>query len=266
MDARQLNEEGRDLWNRKAQFWDKLHGDDGNFFHRRLIEPSLMQLLELQSGEAVLDIGCGNGALARSLAKQGAKVTAIDFSEEMIKLAKARNADASTDIRYLVVDATDDLALAALGPAQYDAIICTMTLMDIPKIQPLFSAAWQLLRADGRFVFSSAHPTFNSNNPIFVQEKEDRDGVVSEHFAVKIRHYLELPPVKGAGAPNEPTPHYYYHRSLSQLLGAAFAAGFVMDGILEPAFAPEDAAISERLSWYKLWQIPPVLSARLRPR
>ena len=116
----------------------------------------------------------------------------------------------------------------------------------------------------GRFVFATMHPAFNSNNPIFIHEKEDSGGVVSDHFGLKIREYLDVPPVKGSGAPNEPAPHYYYHRSLSQLLGCAFAAGFVMDALLEPGFEPQDAEISEQLSWFKMWQIPPVLSGRLR--
>lgn len=264
MDIKRQNEEGRELWNRKAQFWDALHGDRGNSFHRRLIEPSVLQLLELQTGETVLDIGCGNGALARRLAEQGARVTAFDFSAELIRLAKARDSGGAAAIAYHVMDATDEAAMLALGAGRFDALTCAMTLMDIPIIDPLFRAAARLLRADGRFVFSTQHPAFNSNNPIFVQEKEDRAGVVSDHYAVKLRAYLDLPPVKGAGAPGEPSPHYYYHRPLSELLDAAFAAGFALDGLLEPAFTEEDAPRSTGLNWEKLPQIPPVLSGRLR--
>ncbi len=264
MDIKQFNDEGRELWNRKAQFWDELHGERGNFFHRRLIEPTVLQLLELRPDETVLDIGCGNGALARRLAEQGARVVAFDFSAELIRLAKARTDADSLKVEYHVIDATDEVAMLGLGSGCFDAITCTMTLMDIPTIDPLFRTAARLLRAGGRFVFSTQHPAFNSNNPIFVQEKEDRAGVVHDHYGVKIRAYLDLPPVKGAGAPGEPSPHYYYHRSLSELLGAAFAAGFGLDGLLEPAFTENDADESESLSWVKLTQIPPVLSGRLR--
>ena len=264
MDIERLNQEGRAMWNRKAQFWDELHGDFGNSFHRRLIEPTVLQLLNLRPNETLLDIGCGNGALARRLARQGARVTAFDFSDELIRLAKARRPANSPAVEYHTVDATDEAAMLELGLGRFDAITCTMTLMDIPTIDPLFRAAARLLRTGGRFVFSTQHPAFNSNNPIFVQEKEDRDGVVSDHYAVKIRAYLDLPPVKGSGAPGEPSPHYYYHRTLSELLGAAFAARFILDGLLEPAFTEDDAAASHGLSWLKLTQIPPVLSGRLR--
>jgi 2-polyprenyl-3-methyl-5-hydroxy-6-metoxy-1,4-benzoquinol methylase len=263
LDSKRLNDEGRELWNQKAHFWDQLHGDCGNLFHQRLVEPGVLQLLDLRAGEAVLDVGCGNGALARSMAHRGARVTAFDFSEELIRLAKARGAGASA-IDFHVIDGTDEAAMLALGARCFDAVTCTMALMDMPTIEPLFRAAARVLKPGGRFVFSTQHPAFNSNNPIFVHEKEDRDGVVGDHYAVKLRAYLAMPPVKGAGAPGEPSPHYYYHRPLSELLGVAFAAGFVLDGLLEPAFTGDDALASEGLSWTKLAQIPPVLSGRLR--
>jgi len=264
LDLKRLNEEGRELWNQKAAFWDELHGDYGNKFHRWLVEPSALQLLELAPGEAVLDAGCGNGALARRLADLGARVTAFDFSDELIRLAEGRNPTGDAGVQYLVMDATDENALLQLGAGRFDAITCTMTLMDLPTVAPLFRAAARLLRDGGRFVFATQHPAFNSNNPIFVHEKEDRDGVVSDAYAVKLRAYLHLPPVKGAGAPGEPAPHYYFHRPLGELLGAAFAAGFALDALLEPAFSEADAEAADGLSWLNLNQIPPVLTGRLR--
>lgn len=262
LDASQLNEEGRKLWNRKARFWDELHGDEGNLFHRRLVEPSVLQLLALRNGERVLDAGCGNGALARRLAEKGAKVSAVDFSQEMIRLAERR--ELASDIDYRIVDMTDKDALLSLGTAHFDAIVCAMTLMDIPTVAPLFDAASVMLRSGGRFVFATMHPAFNSNNPVFFQEKADREGVVSTDTGVKIHAYLELPPVMGSGAPGEPSPHYYYHRPLCALFQEAFDAGFVLDGLLEPAFSPADAKQGTELSWTKMWQIPPILAGRLR--
>lgn len=39
---RVLNEEGRELWDRKAAFWDALHGEEGNKFHRQLVSPAVV--------------------------------------------------------------------------------------------------------------------------------------------------------------------------------------------------------------------------------
>ena len=265
MNEKQLNDEGRELWNQKAQFWDNMHGDDGNSFHQTLISPSVERLLNLQAGEQVLDIGCGNGVLARRLAELGGQVVANDFSSELIELAKQRGQSPDTiPITYSIIDATDENALLSLGEGRFDAITCTMAIMDMPTLVPMFRAIRRLLTSNGRFVFSTMHPAFNSNNPIFVQEKGDSSGVFYTQYAVKIGAYIDIPPTKGVGAPNEPNPHYYYHRPLQELLGLAFAEGFVLDGLEEPTFQPESANTTERLTWEKLWQLPPVLTGRLR--
>ena len=136
-DEQQLNKEGRTLWNNKAEFWDNMHGDEGNDFHQQLISPAVERLLDLQPGERVMDIGCGNGTLARRLAQLGGVVTASDFSEELIGLAKKRGQSAGDPIDYHVVDATDEEALVAFGESQFDAAVCTMAIMDMPIIAPM---------------------------------------------------------------------------------------------------------------------------------
>lgn len=264
MDLKQLNDEGREIWNHKAEFWDSLHGDDGNRFHRILISPAVERLLMLQTGERVLDIACGNGAMARRLAVLGGVVTAVDFSEALIEKARLRSQPSGTPITYGVADATDEASLVAYGEGTFDAVVCTMALMDMPVITPLYQSARRLLRPGGRLVIATAHPTFNSNNPIFYAEMEDKDGDVITTRGLKINAYLDVPPVKGSGAPNEPAPHYYYHRPLHELLGEAFAAGLVLDGVDEPAMRPEDYDPAQMLSWRGLPQIPPVFAYRLR--
>lgn len=259
-----LNEEGRKQWNRKATFWDSLHGDQGNDFHRQLVGPAVERLLDLKTGERVLDIACGSGVLARRLASLGGRLTAVDFSERLIEQARKRGQPSGEPIGYRVVDATDEAALVALGEGEFEAVVSTMALMDIADITPLFRAVRRLLKPAGCFVFATAHPAFNSNNPVFVAEQEDRDGDVRVHHSLKIDGYLDVPPTKAAGAPGEPAPHYYYHRPLQELLGEAFAAGLVLDGLEEPSFGPEGVDPARPLSWDNLWQIPPVMVGRLR--
>jgi 2-polyprenyl-3-methyl-5-hydroxy-6-metoxy-1,4-benzoquinol methylase len=259
-----LNEEGRDQWNQKASFWDSMHGAEGNDFHRHLISPAVERLLDLQQGERVLDIACGSGVLARRLAALGGRVRAVDFSPRLIEHAQQYEQTGGEPIAYQIVDATNEAALLALGEGKYDAVVSTMALMDMPVITPLFRAVRRLLKSSGRFVFATSHPAFNSNNPIFVAVQEDRDGHVQTHHFLKLEGYLDVPPTKAAGAPGEPNPHHLYHRPLHELLGEAFAVGFVLDGLEEPSFGPEHANPAHPLSWDNLWQFPPVLVGRLR--
>jgi 2-polyprenyl-3-methyl-5-hydroxy-6-metoxy-1,4-benzoquinol methylase len=261
---RGLNDQGRALWDNKAAFWDALHGDAGNAFHRHIIGPAVERLLQLEPGERVLDVACGNGALARRLAALGGRVTAVDFSQQLLDRARQRGQPSGPAINYRLADATDETALLALGEGEFDAITSVMALMDMPVIAPFFRAARRLLRPGGRLIFATAHPAFNSNRPIFLAESEDRAGQVVVSHAMKIVAYRQIPPVKAVGAAGEPNPHFYYHRPLAELLGAAFAAGLALDGVEEPGFGPEAAADARPISWEALWQMPPVLAGRLR--
>ena len=57
-----LNQKASGIWDRNAGFWDG-YFQEGNDFHRLLVSPAVARLLELQPGEQVLDVACGNGAL-----------------------------------------------------------------------------------------------------------------------------------------------------------------------------------------------------------
>src|SRR5438093_7404747 len=202
LDAQQLNDEGRAIWDQKAAFWDALHGDEGNHFHRMLVSPSVERLLALQPGEHVLDVACGNGTMARRLAVLGGKVTAVDFSAALIEKARQRGQSGGELITYRVADATDQESLIALGEGTFDAVVCTMALMDMPVIAPFYQATRRLLRTGGRLVVATAHPAFNSNNPVFFAEQADQAGNLITTRGLKIDAYLDVPPTKGAGARN----------------------------------------------------------------
>jgi SAM-dependent methyltransferase len=206
----------------------------------------------------VLDIGCGNGVFTRRLAQLGATVTGTDVSERFIERAAARLTSFDQRIDYQVLDATNETQLLALGENAYDAVICSMVLMDVPFIEPLLRATPRLLTDHGRFVFAVPHPAFNNNSAELTSEPER--GVV-----LRINDYLDVPAGKGEGMPDEPEPHWYFHRPLHELLGAFFAAGFVLDGIEEPRFATPNEHPGA-LVWDNLPGIPPVLVARAVPR
>ena len=223
-----------------------------------------MRLLDLGSGEGVLDIACGNGQFAREMARAGASVLAFDFSATFIERAKQHSEkEGISSIDYRVVDATDERQLRSLGDRDFDAAVCTMALMDIPEIEPLLATLPSLLKPGGRFVFSVMHPCFNSMGAPLLAEEDVREGELVIKYAVKVVSYLDVPAQRGVGIVGQPEPHMYFHRPLHELLGVCFQAGFVMDGVEEPAFSPESKSDGS-LGWQNISQIPPVLVVRLR--
>ena len=263
-DYARLNRESREIWDAKAAFWDDRMGD-GNLFQQMLVGPAAERLLNVQADQTILDVACGNGVFARRLGALGARVVATDFSQRFLDLAAARGPEVADRIEYRLVDATDETALLGLGDGRFDAAVCNMALMDMPVIEPLFRALTRLLRPGAPFVFTVQHPAFNSNAVRFGLEEDESTGIVTVMRYVRLAEYLRVPPGKGAGMPGDPEPHWYFHRPLGELLGACFAAGFVLDGLEEPAFRPEDAS-GPPLSWTRYTEIPPVLVARLRVR
>jgi SAM-dependent methyltransferase len=261
-EVRALTEEAREIWNRKASFWDEQFGDEGNRFHRTLVGPAVERLLGLRPGERVLDVACGNGAFARRLAELGAHVTAIDFSEALLERARARTTAHADRIEYRLLDATDAEQLGTLAPG-YDAAVCNQALMDMATLDPLFVALHRRLAPGGRFVFSVSHPCFNSAGSRRVIEEEEQDGEARVVHAVRVSRYIQPQAGKGVGIVGEPAPHLCFDRPLSALLGAGFRAGFVLDGLEEPVY-PANCSGARWFSWANYHEIPPVLVGRMR--
>ncbi len=75
-------------WNHMAEWWDHHIGEEGDLWHRALIDPPLLRLVGEVSGKCVLDLACGNGYLSRRFARQGATVIGVDASASLIERAQ----------------------------------------------------------------------------------------------------------------------------------------------------------------------------------
>jgi 2-polyprenyl-3-methyl-5-hydroxy-6-metoxy-1,4-benzoquinol methylase len=260
--AEALNQHVRDTWNRNAAFWDERMGE-GNAFHKTLIEPTQERLLNVRPGQRILDLACGNGQFARRLVSLGASVLAVDIAERMIERARARTTEPGDRLDFRVVDGTRADALLSLGEQAFDAAVCTMALMDMAAVEPLFSALAKLLKAGGCFVFSVLHPCFNSGRVVQVREREDVAGEVVDRYSVRVAGYIRPLTHQGLAMIGQPVAQYYFHRPLSLLLAPAFEAGLVLDGLAEPVF-PAPAAGQGSLFEHVYSDMPAALVARLR--
>ena len=260
--AHTANSETQNAWNANAQFWDERMGE-GNDFVNVLVWPATLRLAEPCAGQRILDIACGNGLHARRLAELGIAVVGIDFAEEMLARARAREEYAES-VTYLSVDATDEKELLKLADQPFDTAICQMALFDIADIDPLMRALPRLLRPGGRFVFTIMHPCFNSSHVTHVAEMEDRNGEIVTTYSLNIRGYMTPSTDPGLAIDGQPEPHLYFHRPISEVFNAAFANGFTLNGLEECAFPPDHAHRSSPLSWGGNYsEFPPVLAARM---
>lgn len=253
--------ESRAIWDQNAEAWDERIGSGGGF-QSILVAPTVERMLQIQPGESVLDIACGNGIFSRRLAELGATVVAADFSPKLIAYAKQRTTEHADRIKYHVADATDeDQLLALAGARRFDAAVCNNALMDMPEIEPLFRAVAKLLKPEGRFVFSVMHPCFNGLAITLMAEVPDYADQPT--YSIKISRYLSAAVTKGTAISTQPAQQYYWHRPLHSLFNSAFAAGLVLDRLEEPPL--DDRGNAKSLFDWSNYDMPPLLFARLRP-
>lgn len=259
-----LNQTTKDAWEANAEIWDKRMSDEGNDFFNLLCWNPLASLLDPKPDSHILDIACGNGLTTRRLAEMGCRVTAFDFSANLIEYAKRRTTNLQSLISYHALDATDEAQLLSLGEAKFDSALSNMALFDMADIEPLFRALPKLLKPGGTFVFSITHPCFNNASSMHVVEEMDNNGEIQTAYSVKISRYMTPYSARGLALRNQPKPQVYFERPLQDYLNTAFKNGFILDGFEERAFPPETPQTTP-LGWGgKYSEIPAAIVARLR--
>lgn len=254
-------DENRRIWDANACWWDDRIGD-GNAFQTLLIEPASERLLQITAGDLILDVACGAGRFARRMVDLGARVVAFDQSSRFIDRARERTSQ-DAPIEYRVLDAASENAVASLGIHRFDKAVCTMALMDVPEITPLFSAVAQTLKPRGSFVFSVTHPCFHSAAiQRFAEMGEEESGRHILRTGIKVSAYLSSFARKTEGIIGQPEPQWYFHRPIQTLFRSGFEAGFVVDGIEEPGL-PEPEKHKAGVRWDDMPEIPPIMVVRM---
>jgi len=107
-------------------------------------------------GATVLDVGCGGGLLSEAMAKLGAKVTAIDLAEDLVKVAKLHGMESGVQVDYRVQPVE---ALAAERPGSFDVVTCMEMLEHVPDPGAILQACATLLKPGGHLFVSTLNRT-----------------------------------------------------------------------------------------------------------
>jgi len=174
----------KSTWDKMASNWISPEAEE-EYHHTNLILPVVYRMLDVQKNENILDVACGEGTVARYLAKLGAKVTGIDISK-MIDIAMDRENEDKLGISYLKM-AAEDLS-DAFGTGVFDKIICNMALMDIADYKLTIKNISTILKEGGFFVFSITHPAFawptttSIRIPTDSQRNEDKRKIALNYY------------------------------------------------------------------------------------
>lgn len=146
-------------WNDASESWADFVRAGKDWTREELNNPAMFRMLGNIRGKKVLDLCCGEGYNTRLMAGKGARMTGVDFSKEMIKLALAEEKIKKQDIKYLISDAAD---LRVLKGASFEVVAAFMALMDIEDYRGAIQEVARVLKKSGRFVFAITHPCFEA--------------------------------------------------------------------------------------------------------
>jgi ubiquinone/menaquinone biosynthesis C-methylase UbiE len=215
-------------WSEIADWYDNLVGDEGSEYHQKVIFPGILRLLQVSRGDQVLDVACGQGALARLLASRGATVVGVDSAEPLI--AAARQRGGAGHITYHVGDVRELERMPFIPAGQFKSAVCVLAMQNFHPIAPVFAGVARALQPGGTFTVVMMHPCFRG-------PKETHWGWDAEAGVQfrRVDRYLvprKSPIVTHPGS--DPGAYTWtFHKPIEAYVKAARSAGLLIDALEE---------------------------------
>ena len=224
--------------------------ESGRGLNEAIEQPALRRLLPALVGLRVLDLGCGDGDLARWCLEQGAStVVGVDLSVRMLGLARERTSD--TRITYIRAG----LEEIAFRPASFDLVTSSFALHYARDYAAVMRSVASWLRPGGAVVYSVEHPVCTA--------QVARQGWASDHVGRKLFWALDDYADEGQRQQRWFVDGVVkFHRTVASLVNGLIAAGLVVERLEEPV--PIPAALRERPELVDERRRPPVLVAKAR--
>lgn len=142
-----------------SRWWDL----EGEFKPLHLLNPTRLSYIADQAhglfGKKAVDVGCGGGILAESMARAGALVTGIDMAQEALTVAKLHALEAGVELSY---EQSTAESFAKAHEAQFDVVTCMEMLEHVPEPASVIRACAQLAKPGATLVFSTLNKTWKS--------------------------------------------------------------------------------------------------------
>ena len=248
-------------WDEASRSWANFVREGKDYYRDEMNNPAAFKVIGNVKGKQVLDLSCGEGYNTRILARRGAKVFGVDFSAQMIELAKRVEKKESLGINYRVSDAAD---LKDFEDGRFDVVTCFMALMDIEHYEDAISEVSRVLKKNGRFVFSITHPCFEcgltiEGESIADWKYEGRTEGSSEERALclEIKNYFSVAKCDVSWTMERlarPFKTTSFHRTLTDYFQALYKNGFLVMRLIEPK--PTSRSVSKYPSLRKHMKIP----------
>ena len=234
-----------ELWNSHADWWQREFTDGVDPEYTEQILPIIVN--GLVGAERVLDVGAGEGQVARELQASGSMVIGIDPIEAQIVAAVDRAGGPS----YLRSTA-DGLPF---HDGAFDAAVACLVFEHIDVIDEAIAEVARVLEPGGRFVFLLNHPLLQTPN----------SGWIDDQILDPPEQYWRIGPYLTEASTIEEVQKgvfiRFIHRPLSRYLNALFANGMVLTSMEEPA--PPAGFLAQAEHYVDAATIPRLLALHL---
>jgi SAM-dependent methyltransferase len=186
-------------------------------------EPALLEAIGDVRGQRILDLGCGDAAIGRSLLDAGCRgYLGIDASARMTEAARSALLGTAGEARRGAIEQFS-------APADsFDLVISRMALHYVENLDAALAACRDCLARDGRMVFTVVHPVITSHDARPDTEEPRTNWVVDDYFEPGAREQDWL---------GEEV--VWYHRTVEQYVACFQRAGFRLTAVSECSPRPE---------------------------
>jgi ubiquinone/menaquinone biosynthesis C-methylase UbiE len=229
-------------WNTAAESWTDFVREGKDYYRDEMNGPAFLSLVGNVEGKRVLDLACGEGYNTRILARKGARVVGVDFSERMIEMAKQIENKEKLGIDYRVSDASD---LTGTPSDHFDLITCSMALMDIEDYEAAIHEVARVMKKGGRLIFSITHPCFEwgitTPNGQSIGDWKYEEGTENtpnrKALCLKVKRYFGIVRCKSSWTMKrlvKPFKTTAFHRTLTDYFQALYENGLLVQRLVEP--------------------------------
>ena len=134
-----------------SRWWDP----DSEFKPLHEINPLRLEYIDRRAslkGKTVVDVGCGGGILAESMALKGANVLGIDMGKAPLSVASLHKLETGAELEYQQITAEE---LADKEAGKYDVVTCMEMLEHVPDPSSVIAACSKLVKPGGHVFFST---------------------------------------------------------------------------------------------------------------
>lgn len=212
-------------WEKSSNWYKKIVGDDGHYFHQTIIFPKIKQLIDFSKINSVLDLACGQGIFERQI-DQNKEYIGIDISRSLIKEASQKSLNRRH--QFLVSDVSKDLPLKK---NDFDLVIIILALQNIKNINGVIKNASKHLKKGGKFLIILNHPIFRI--PRQSAWGVDNQNKIQYRRIDRYMSNLEIPISTNPGKFQKSEITWSFHNPLSKYSQLLFENGFLIEKIDE---------------------------------